>query len=83
MQAAAINELVPAAVAGLQLRRTREQVIRAICRGDLQGARLDGRWYVSRSALPKPALDGQESSATHTVALSNETRSAASEDGAA
>jgi hypothetical protein len=51
MQVTVSNELVPAALAGLQLRRTREQVIRAICRGDLPGTRIDGKWYVTRSAL--------------------------------
>ena len=42
---------VPIAEAAVQLRLTREQVVRRIQRGELDGGIRRGRWYLTGAAL--------------------------------
>jgi hypothetical protein len=53
---------VPIAEAALQVRLTREQVLRAVMRGVIQGGLRDGRWYCDRASVAaftrRPAAAG-------------------------
>jgi hypothetical protein len=47
------DQIVPASEASVQLRLSRERLIRRIQTGEIAGGRTDaGQWYVERSALP-------------------------------
>jgi len=45
-----MNE-VPAGLAGIEIKMTREQVIRRVQRGELVGGVRNGSWFVERSSL--------------------------------
>lgn len=47
----AAPEQIPIADAAMQLRMSRERVVRLIQTGGIDGARINGRWYVDRTAL--------------------------------
>lgn len=51
------KDMAPIAEATLALHMTRERIIRSIQRGELEGAQIAGRWFVSRAALAAAAKE--------------------------
>jgi hypothetical protein len=45
------DDLVPATLAAQVLRMSRDAVIRRVQRGELEGLREGGRWFVFRSSI--------------------------------